>query len=69
MYKNCIHCDGVGSWDYPTISSHDITIDCEYCNGTGLNDTELSNKINEEKKFKPTLSVYEMIDKEGLMFC
>jgi len=67
--KECTHCDGEGSWDYPTISTHDVTMYCDYCNGTGKEDLELAAKVTEEKRYKPQPSVYEMIDAEGLMFC
>jgi DnaJ-class molecular chaperone len=65
--KECKHCDGEGSWEIPTISTHEITQRCEYCNGTGEENKELAAKVTESKRYKPTMSVYERIDAEGLM--
>ncbi len=67
--KDCTHCNGEGNWDYPTISTHDVTIDCEFCNGTGQEDKKLAKKVAKNKEYKHQPSVYEMIDAEGLMFC
>lgn len=65
--KECTHCDGEGSWEIPTISTHEIMQSCEYCNGTGEENKELAAKVAESKKYVRQLSVYEQIDADGLM--
>jgi len=70
MSKICSHCDGEGKWEIYTISTHNVYKTCEYCNGTGIENKELAQKIKDKKEAKWNQpSVYEMIDAEGLMFC
>lgn len=66
--KKCKHCDGEGKWEVPTISTHEVYQHCEYCNGTGIENKELAEKVKESKKHKPSLSPYEELDKMGIPF-
>lgn len=67
--KPCKHCEGEGRWEVPTISTHDIYQYCDYCNGAGIENLELAEKIKKQKEYKWTPSVYEMLDEEGIMIC
>lgn len=62
--KKCKHCNGEGRWEIPTISTHEIMETCEYCNGTGLRNKKLARKVKQRKKFKSSLSPYEVLDLE-----
>ena len=69
MSKDCKHCEGEGRWEIPTISTHDIYKTCEYCNGTGIKNKKLAKKVAKSKEYKDQPSVYEEIDRLGIMFC
>jgi len=68
--KKCTHCDGEGRWEIATISTHDVYNYCDYCNGTGIENKKLAEKIKKEKEASWNQpSVYEELDRLGIHIC